>query len=185
MKIFVPNHVAIYIGKGKRLIIHAAGLKVHESKLKVYRNKRHRIRIYRKSTLTVGQLQKIKKYAYGRIGVKYDWRGIASFVLPFIKESPNSDICIELDRDAYLKARIRIIPKDRPQLCSPEAFEEYVKALRFKVCYEWDKGKETGELKDIPAGAIIFTEGFGIFAHLIKFFGKKHKVDFTDPLSFE
>ena len=100
MKSFFPNHTALYLGNTKNIIIHAAGLDVHKSRLQVYLNKRHRVRIYHKPDLTVSRLQLIKEYLFSRLGKFYDWAGIVSFLLPFIKEWPNADYCVEVVRDS-------------------------------------------------------------------------------------
>ena len=177
MKEINCNHVCHYWGSGRHEIVNAAGLQVHKSKLDIYLNGRHKVEIWYKSDITVTQLQGIKKHSYSTVKKLFDWPGILSFIFPFIKELPNADFCVENVRDSQTNGGVPIIPEGQPQKCTPKTFREYVKERGdHKICFKWDKKKVEGyDVKDIPPGAIVFVEGYGIFASLIKWFQNRTK----------
>ena len=174
---FLPNHACYYHGNTKHIIMNAAGWRVHKAKLdKVYLNKKHKVKVYKKPDLTVDELQLMKAYSYGTEGRLYDVLGILGFIWSKIKGSDVMDYCVENVRDTYKAGGIAIIPADYPVDCTPKKFEQYVKDRGFETCYIWDKGSEGNfSLTNIPPGAIVFVEGYSWFAKLIKWWQNRAK----------
>jgi len=115
------SHVALYVGGGNRNLVEALIKGVKIRTLDTYFTSKYTIHVRRIKGLTVEQAEKMKTYAYSRVGKPYDIKQFLTLALYFIckkfgirqptivANSDVKDICSELYFNAAMAVGIRLI----------------------------------------------------------------------------
>ena len=113
-------HAGMYFGSGRHEVIEADPEGVARNTLDArLKSKSEMIWAYAYKPMTVIQLQIIKAYCNGRIGVKYDYVTLLDFVLGGDHSSESRVICSELVVLAFKEISVQICPNKYPGKVSP------------------------------------------------------------------
>ena len=120
------THTALYVGGGKNYIIEAAASGVRKHKLTAYVGKeRYQVDVFFKPDLTVLQVEKIKSYAYSKLGRRYDFMGVMRFLFRRLPQSPHRFFCSELVCESCRAGDWKVVPQMKCCDVSPSVIESW------------------------------------------------------------
>jgi len=125
------NH-AFFVGK-EADIIEAEANGIKKNKLEKYVKNEDGVLIFRLKHLPDNLKSMMLSFAYAQIGKKYDYKGLLSFVLPFLRQEENSYYCSEFVWDIYNIIGIKICEKKDGRVSPADLFYALKNSNKFFI----------------------------------------------------